>query len=208
MRLILCTVLLSVSLLLASSASSANWTKIAPSLQAAVVPIHCSVHERITCTAFSIDQERGHYITTSHCLHPAGSDDEDDVPLIDEQPLEVLFENTDFDLAVIKITTQRPALAVQTTPLQQGTEVASLGFALGRSVSSLRTAIVSKLDVATNDIPFVGFDNAFVGGMSGGPIVDRHGKVVGIATRTDAQSGYSLTIQFIYDHTRQFWADP
>ena len=205
MRLIACTIILSLTLLLTSLPLFANWVNIASSLRTATVPIYCSLHDRITCTAFSIDQEKGHYITTAHCLHPVDGDDSD-LPLIDQQTLEILFESAHFDIAVIKITTQRPALTIQPLPLQQGMHVATLGYANGRSVPSLRTSVVSKLDMTPDEVPFVGFDNALVGGMSGGPIVDRSGKVVGIATRSDTQAGYSLTIQLIYKHTKQFWA--
>lgn len=206
MRLMLSTSLLSISLLLfpaLAADSGTDWSHLVPSVHVATVPILCSLHQRVICTAFSIDRERGHYLTVSHCLHLG---DDEDIPIIDKQELKIIFEDVDLDLAVIKITTQRPALKIQTKPLQIGVEVAALGFGLGRPVPSLRTAVVSRIDLTSNGLPFIGFDTALIGGMSGGPIVDYTGKIVGVATRSDPQTGYSLTPQFIYEHTKEFWA--
>ena len=212
MRLIICTLLLlTVSLLPAPAtpAQAVDWTRIVPSVRLATVPIQCSLHQRITCSAFSIDRAQGHYLTASHCLHipQAEEEEEEDVPQIDGQDLEILYEDVDLDLAVVKITSRRPALKIRPNPVGLGTRVAVLGFARGRPTPSFRTAVVSILDLADNGSPFVGFDNALVGGMSGGPVVDYAGKVVGVATSSKAQTGYSLTPQFIYEHTKQFWAE-
>lgn len=209
MRLILSTSLLSISLLLfpaLAADSGIDWTRIVPSVRTATVPIRCSLHQRVICTAFSIDRERGHYLTASHCLHLGEDEDKGDTPIIDKQELEILYEDVDLDLAVVKITTLRAALKIQTKPVLVGMEVAVFGFALGRQVPSLRTAVVSRLDLTSNGLPFMGVDTALVGGMSGGPIVDYTGKVVGVSARSDPQTGYSLTPQFIYEHTKEFWA--
>jgi len=204
-RLILSTFLLSVSLLLLPAlAADIDWTRVIPPVNIATVPILCSAHELVTCSAFSIDRVRGHYLTTSHCLHPGENDE--DTPLIDKQKLEILFEDVDIDLAVVKITTQRPALKIQTKPVLLGTRAAVFGYGGGRPQPSLRTAVVSRLDLTGNGLPFIGYDNALIGGMSGGPVVDYTGKIIGVAARSDAQTGYSLTSQFIYEHTKEFWA--
>ncbi len=197
-------------ILVCTPAFATNWTRIVPVMRVATVSIQCSLHQRITCTAFSIDTARGHYLTTAHCLHPGrpGPGEEEnteDHPLIDGFELEILFEDTDLDLAVVRISTQRPALKIQTKRLQQGMEVGAFGYALGRPVPSFRTAFVSRFDATSDNMPFVAYDNALVRGMSGGPIVDASGRVVGVSTRSDAESGYSLTPQYIYLHTQEFW---
>lgn len=182
---------------------ASDWSRVAKMLYAATAPIACSAHQQVTCTAFSINRDQGLYLTAKHCTDPYDEAGED-VPQLDGKPLQVVYSNDALDLAIVRSTVKRPALRYRTQPLEIGNEVASLGYGAGFKVPMLRTAVVSLFVADDAKAEWILLDNALIGGMSGGPIVDRAGRVVGVNDKSNQYSGMSLSIAEILRAT-QFW---
>jgi len=185
---------------------ASDWSAVASRLQASTVAISCALHQTNTCTAFSINRDQGLYLTAAHCVPASYSADEVDEPRIDGQPVTVVFLSTELDLAIVQATVKRPALEPRTEPLLVGSEVVSYGYGYGGPTPILRTGIVSGFMAdPTTGAEWQMLDNALVGGMSGGPIVDRDGRIVGVNSKSDGLSGLSLSIGQILRAT-QFWS--
>lgn len=184
---------------------AADWSRVAARLQSSTVAIACANHAQNTCTAFSINRDQGLYMTAAHCVPASYSADEVDEPRIDGQPFTIVFLSTELDLAIVQAAVKRPALEPRATPLLVGSEVVSYGYGYGSPAPILRTGVISGFMAdASTGAEWQMLDNALVGGMSGGPIVDREGKVVGVNSKSDGLSGLSLSIGQILRAT-QFW---
>ena len=149
-------------------------------------------------------------MTALHCLDPysgegTGDKSEIDVPTLDGKPLKVIYENKTLDLAIIQSDVRRLALQYRTETLEVGNEVAALGFGAGMTTPMLRTAVVSLFLTDSEGTEWILLDNALIPGMSGGPIVDFRGRVVGVNDKSNQYSGMSLSIAQILAATR-FWA--
>jgi len=84
----------------------------------------------------------------------------------------------DLDLAILDIPSelQLKALPLRTIPVQVGEIVYTIGFPMGLAKSITQGVISSNYGAALQ------FDAPISSGSSGGPVLDSHGKVVGVAT--------------------------
>ena len=207
MNRVLVTIVLMVVLGLQSAGTvqASDWSVVVSRLQASTVAISCSLHATNTCTAFSINRDQGLYMTAAHCVPPSYSAEEVDEPRIDGQPVTVVFLSAELDLAIVKAVVKRPALYPRAEALVAGNEVGSYGYGYGGMAPIFRSGVVSGfITDPTTAAEWLMFDNALVGGMSGGPIVDRDGFLVGVNSKSDGLSGLSLSIAQILEAT-QFW---
>jgi len=183
------------------------WDVVVKKLQRSTVPITCSVHGIPMCSAFSINEPAGLYLTVNHCIQPFLSDEgQPEVPYLDGRPLDVVFVNEALDLAIVRSTTRRPALYYRQAPFGTGTSVASFGYAYGMPTPLFRTAQVAGVFYDPERVEWMALDNALIGGMSGGPIVDRFGRVVGINDKSDYTTGFSISLRELKDAT-EFWGE-
>jgi len=160
-----------------------------------------------SCTAFSINQRSKLYLTAYHCTQPFMSDSaEAEVPMLDGQPLAFAFKDESRDLAILVGPIARPALFVRERPLLVGDPVGSYGYGYGMLSPMFRLANVSVFVKDPQGLDWMLLDNALIGGMSGGPIVDSQGRLVGVNARSDYMTGFSLSLKQIQAVT-QFWPD-
>jgi S1-C subfamily serine protease len=109
-----------------------------------------------------------------------------------------------FDIAILKVaqaSTSQPYLAMATyTNLRAGQEVIVIGSALGTLQNSVSRGIVSGIRNSAG-VQLIQSDAAANPGNSGGPMLDRNGRVVGILT-----AGYKeregLNFAVAIDHAR------
>lgn len=212
MKRVLVAVVLMVVLALqgVKPVDAADWSQVVARLQASTVAIACSLHNQNTCTAFSINEDQGLYMTAAHCVPASYAEVVEgqplDEPRIDGQPVTVVFLSQSLDLAIVKATVKRPALYPRAESLVVGNEVGSYGYGYGGPTPIFRAGNVSGYFTDPNTAAeWLMFDNAVVGGMSGGPIVDWDGFVVGVNSKSDGMSGISLSIRQILAAT-QFWS--
>jgi hypothetical protein len=124
------------------------------------------------CSAFSVNEETGIFMTADHCL--------DADMLINDHKVDILAMNGIVDLALIRADVHIPALILGEQP-PQDSEVKLIGYVKKNPV----TFTLSILGVTQpgEDGPFMfifGGSLHAVGGMSGGPIVDTKGQVVSV----------------------------
>ena len=139
---------------------------------------YVNVDGRLTCTAFSINGREGYYLTAYHCVEYAVSD----LRLAKDDPVGVVKVDKDADLALLTSPIKRLGLKWRPTLAPRGTRVWAAGYAFGQADFYTTSAVVAH----TWDSPFLVtppgyvFYGNFIGGMSGGPIVDEDLKVVSI----------------------------
>jgi hypothetical protein len=111
---------------------------------------------------------------------------------------------SEFDIAVLKLSTaapSQPTLSLgSVTELRVGQEVVAIGSALGMLQNTVTRGIVSGVR-QTGDAMLVQTDAAVNPGNSGGPLLDRTGRVIGITTM-GFRGSQGLNFAVAIDHAR------
>ena len=109
-----------------------------------------------------------------------------------------------FDIAILKVATASPSQPVlpmgSAQSLKPGQEVVVIGSALGTLQNSVSRGIVSGVR-NSNGVTLVQSDAAANPGNSGGPMLDRNGRVVGILT-AGYRNQQNLNFAVSIDHAR------
>ena len=177
---------------------AANWEKVVRRVSPSVITLACSGHGKTGCTAFSINEREGYYLTAAHCkevLEEQTAGEETATAF--GKPLEVVYLSSyteGLDLIVFKAEEKRPALRLRSVGYSLGLQVGSLGYGLGMPGAMFRTAYVSLILQNEAGTRYSWFDNTLVQGMSGGPIFDADGRLVGINQQTDLANGMGLSV--------------
>lgn len=152
-----------------------------------------------TGSGFIIDA-KGHILTNNHVVEGA---DKIVVSFHDgvEAPAEIVGTYPEADVAVIKVeNTEYPAVPLGSSrDLKVGDWVLAFGspFGLSQTVTSGIISATQRENVDINRFEsFLQTDAAINQGNSGGPLVDLHGKVVGINSAIATQSGASAGVGF------------
>lgn len=161
-----------------------------------------------SCTAFVINaaarekKDRDFLLTAAHC--------DGEKLYADHVPATVIFKDAKKDLMVIETDNlERPALKLAAKNPDTGDEVASYGYGMGLERSMFRIAHVSDtaMYIPEEGIggPFIVIDAAFVGGQSGGPVVNTSGEVVLIVQRGSNTVGIGVGAELIREAVGRFW---
>jgi S1-C subfamily serine protease len=147
-----------------------------------------------SCTAWSVDRRKSTYLTAAHCYGET-------ILLDGKVPAHVVSIDEPGDIMVIQADSpyQKPALRPSAFGVYKGTPVAAMGYGLGWPTAKFRAGTVSIPSISPRDFAYVEYmitDFAFVGGMSGGPIFDTNGDVVGLVNRSfrDGTMGAGRTL--------------
>lgn len=132
------------------------------------------------CTAFIVDASKGLALTASHCVSG-----EEVVYIKDIIPVEVIKYDPEKDLGLIRIPLMMGPPLEFAKEIKLGDEAVAVGFGLGRLTTVIRH-VAGFID-ETNDIMF---DGVYIHGMSGGPILNNLGQVIGIVQITQDGIGY------------------
>jgi serine protease Do len=125
------------------------------------------------CTGFVVGI--AYAITAAHC-----TPDDDGTQIYVEGRVSRLLKKDD-RFALLSIEPgSRPILTLRKDRLKMGDAVASLGFAMGGPLMTLQRHVASYCGCgfAANDHLIM--DGLIIAGMSGGPVIDSDGKVVGL----------------------------
>jgi S1-C subfamily serine protease len=196
--------------ILALLIATSDWTPIADKLAKSVVYIESKGG---SCTGFIInadahnkDKEDVDYLlTAAHC---------DGAELYADQTVtHVLWKDTKKDLMVLEVSDlNRPALRLAKENPKIGDEVASYGFGWGLERPMFRTAHVSDDNtyIPEDGIggPFMVIDAQFVGGQSGGPVVNLAGEVVLIVQRGGGGVGIGVGAEVMKAKAGRYFAKP
>ena len=112
---------------------------------------------------------------------------------------QVIMADKDADLAVIKINKNLPALRLaRLDEISPAEEVLSIGYPLGGSLpgeASVTKGSFSRfIRDRKNNVQYLNTDMTFVSGVSGGPMVNIYGEVVGINTAGLTSGGMAMAI--------------
>lgn len=141
------------------------------------------------CSAFSIATRK--FLTAAHCYGANMT--------VDGSKAAVILMDVDKDLMVLLADDTRPSLILRAAPLTYLESAIGLGY----GYSWLFPTITWHRALMFHYSPFKGvwpgtwFQGGFIGGMSGGPVIDVDGQVVGICQRGNEQSGYGVGVDVI-----------
>jgi S1-C subfamily serine protease len=120
-------------------------------------------------------------------------------------PGRVLRSAPEVDIAIVRLNQPRPSQPTMTmgtvNGARAGQEVIAIGSALGMLQNTVTRGIVSAVRNAGGVI-LIQTDAAINRGNSGGPLIDRAGRVIGITTLKMASNSESLGFAVAIDHAR------
>lgn len=121
-------------------------------------------------------------------------------------PARVLRSEPEVDIAIVRVNTPRAGQATlqlgSVAAARPGQEVIAIGSALGMLQNTVTRGIVSGIRNA-GGVMLIQTDAAINRGNSGGPLLDRSGRVIGITTLKIVPSGAeSLGFAVAIDHAR------
>jgi len=158
-----------------------------------------------SCTAFAIAPRK--FMTAAHCVGAItdmwGNAYEIKFKVGDKWAV-VTSVDEDRDLAVILADFDQPALSFRDAPLSMFEDVTGVGYGYGFTKPLFTGNRVNVLDFVITiegkpSWPGTLFMGTFIGGMSGGPIVDKDGKVVGVVQAGGDQIGYGVDTKTIHE---------
>jgi S1-C subfamily serine protease len=161
-----------------------------------------------SCTGFvasTIERDGDKYTRIATAAHCDGEQ-----LYADQTPAKVVFKDTKRDLMVIETENlDRPSLKLAAKDPRIGDSVGSYGFGYSLERPMFRVAHVSddKTYIATDGIggPLLVIDAAFVGGQSGGPIVNALGEVVMIVQLASDRVGLGVGVETIRSKIGRFF---
>ncbi|MGA2680101.1 MAG: trypsin-like peptidase domain-containing protein [Sedimentisphaerales bacterium] len=117
---------------------------------------------------------------------------------------QILWFNPDVDIAFLSVTIDRSPLEITNSDdAKRGEKVVVIGYpgTVGESVSSSVTTGILSNRTSIAGISYHQTDAAINSGNSGGPVFDKFGKVIGIATLKETNKeniGYVLPVSYIF----------
>lgn len=196
-------------LAIATPAWAANWRAVAAKARQSLVSIQDKLDGAIYCSGIVIDDKRDFVLTADHCTNVVLPDGTTVGMYIDGKQAWEIWHNEEWDLSILKVEgLDRPAVTPGMTP-EMGQEAAALGFGYGLPGTGMfRTGEVSGYAMF-EDSPgrYLILNFGIIPGMSGGPMIDADGKLIGINQMVDPNGtiGIGREIADIYRMTKDFW---
>lgn len=180
----------------------ADWTPVADKLSQSVVYVESTEG---SCTGFVVNahakNDKDLILTAAHC--------DGDKLFADNAVARVVWKDGKRDLLILEVDdTGRPAVVLAKSNPVQGEEIASFGYGMGLEKPMLRIAHVSNAAIQVPDVeggPFVMIDAAYVGGQSGGPVINAAGSVVSIVQRASGTVGIGVGAETIRDKAGRYF---
>lgn len=208
---------------LAVPAFAMNWESASAKVKRSVARVDITVtdvfgqEQHGACTAFSINDLRDYFLTAAHCYGK--------VMTVDKHPARVVYLDHESDLMVLTVpeSGEVPEVKPLAKPREckdgsvgyvcQGEEIAAMGFGFGGYVPLLKTGNVSAINVLLPDWGFGDRESmllsgfAYIPGMSGGPVFNADGKIVGIVQWGDNGNyiGGGRVLDIVMEKTGKYW---
>jgi len=140
-----------------------------------------------TCTGFSVGPKL--ILTAAHCVGMF------QVPVsVDGDIAGVMRVDRALDLALLTIPQFKPSLSIRPNPPTWGESVNGMGFGLGLGLLVITQHRVELTQWLLNpgESPGIVYLNPFYPGMSGGPVYDGAGLVVGMVQKSSREYGFGV----------------
>ena len=194
------------AMLAAAPSASIDWSALATTIGRSVV----FVQGDGSCTGFVVNseakQDKDLILTAAHC-HTPGKE-----LYADGSTARIVFRDGKKDLMILEVDDlTRPAVTLAEKDPVQGEDVASLGYGYGLEAPLFRLAHVSNARISLPDVeggPFVMIDAPYVGGMSGGPVINAKGEVVSIVQRASSTVGIGIGAEAIKQKVGRYLPKP
>lgn len=175
------------------------WTAVADKLQNSIVFIQGEGMGG--CTGFVIDSIKKHVLTAAHC-------DAEKNLTADSMFTVRLFKDERKDLMVLRVTDlDKPSLKLAQNDPERGEEVASMGYGFAQENPLFRISHISNVRMELDGLsgPFLVIDSDYIGGQSGGPLVNINGEVVGIVQRGASGFGAGVDSKMLKDRAGRYF---
>lgn len=194
----LCALLLSLVFAVPVPATAHNWDKIISRAREMLV---YTVTPKGMCSGFVIDVKREYVLTAQHCV--------ESFPIyVDGKEAQLVVADVSLDLALLKALVSGKTPAAFGTDIATSDEVLVVGYAHGWRVPLTLPSVIVQLNATIPHFRphftmLLGLNRqpASFQGMSGGPVLNRQGKVIGITQiGKDAYAGMrpaAIIIQFL-----------
>lgn len=186
--------------------SAADWTSVVAKGQSAVVWLQ--VGDGGGCTASVINKENNYLLTAAHCFSK-------EMMLVDSVPAHMVFMDIKKDLMILQAEDLDPShgvLKLAGSNPKIGQEVMSVGYGFALERPMFRQAHIQDDAMKLPDVdggPFISTDASFVGGQSGGPVLDLDGNIVAIVQRGDrGTTGIGEGVETIRARVQRFFDAP
>lgn len=196
--------LVALSLFLVTPALAVSkWSPVADQLRESIyfLEVLAGTEVQGSCTAFMIDNSKHHVLTAAHC--------DGEKILIDGTPTYRVFKDERKDLMVLRANgVEGPNVKLASEAPVVGDEVASMGYGAGLVDPMFRVAHVSnvRLDIEGLSGPFTMIDAGFIGGQSGGPVVNEKGELIMIVQRGNDSLGLGVGVEIIKDKVGKYFS--
>lgn len=193
MRHIMATVLVALSLLTGCANSANPILKVRNSIARLTGRVELTNYY---CTAFPINKDL--MLTANHCIH-------EDMRVDEVKVKKVVKFDEYFDLALLRVEHDHTPLQFRDEEVHPGEGLTGMGFANGWEVPVViaQTVLIPRFPWSKGTPKGIMVSPGYIGGMSGGPVVDGEGLVVGMCQRSDDGIGYGVGTKlikaFLYD---------
>lgn len=195
-------------------AFSMDWSKVADRLKAASFELR-NADGKGYCTGFPTHESKDYALTAAHCVVAHSTEPGDEgtflyAPYVDGKEAVILEFNEELDWAALYIgPSSRPALEISQYPARMGQEFGSFGFALEIKLHEhFRVGHIAAVNARVDYLPglWVVTDQPYIGGMSGGPVVNLDGKLIAMVQRSDRKLiGVGKSALEIYRSSKKYW---
>ncbi len=130
-------------------------------------------------------------LTAAHC--------KGDNLLADGAKAKILKTDDYFDLMLLSTPTLKPSLTLRDTPVVRFEDLTAIGYGFGFTQLTVLKVTPFLVGYAASSTMAAGTftQGDFIHGMSGGPVVDADGRMVGMTQQTTQGTGYGVGVLLI-----------
>ncbi len=149
------------------------------------------IHGTYVCSGFVIETHR--ILTAAHCVGEHMT--------VDGHGAVLIKSDEYLDLAVYETDTPKPVLPFREAPVVRFEDVNGVGYGFGfeKVLVTFNRVLLPDYTPELDMAPGIWYSNGFIGGMSGGPVIDQDGFVVGMVQRSaDEGACYGVNVLTIH----------